>query len=135
MSTRTITVVCQDSGHPSRTPKLLTFSGFRNPREGDDDVRWSARRNHSRSAVPGRNQVSHGSDDWWKRTIDDPDFLPNPPKHGDAFGYEKVIFECGLCGGAFATSNPDRLGEVLTRFWAHGVTEISLSALRAAYTR
>ena len=137
MSVHRITVVCHDPRHPRRRPlKLLTLLSVR-PDVGSsgEDMSWSPTRTNSRSSVPGRNQASHGYDDWYKELMNDPDFMPNPPKHGDGSAGIKTIFECSRCGERFAPSDKERLDAVLTKFWEHKITEIPLTALRGAYTR
>lgn len=134
-SGRIVTVVCTDSGHPKgRIQKLLTYRGHWSGRD-EEDIQWMTKRSRSRSSKPGRNQASHPYDDWWKRTLEDPEFLPNPSKHGE--GKEsgiKTVFECTLCGVKFQASDKEKLNGLLTTFWENDVTEIPLATLRAAYT-
>ncbi|MEJ1113832.1 hypothetical protein WBN73_05555 [Paenarthrobacter sp. CCNWLY172] len=136
MSVHSITVVCRDPRHPKGQQKLLTLQCVRPDRPGyvqEDEWAWSPKPTHTRSSIPGRNQASHGYDDWWKEAMKDPDFLPNPPKHGDGSAGIKTVFECTRCGSAFAASNKEKLDAVLTKCWENNLAEIPLDFLRRAY--
>jgi hypothetical protein len=135
-----ITIVCRDSGHERKQVKLLTF--YRH--ETAAGAEWSAVSNWTRAgsaiSVPshsaaGKRNGGSGNDNGWAQTATRQQRTDYEAAHGRSPGAPRPRLNCSMCGDDVVLSRPDKLNAVLTQFAQHGVANVPLTALRAAYTR